>query len=155
MLARRFAPRKRINVPIYIQRRQYQLRNYVLESLFPESDRNNRIKRMEKSARKDYVNKMNEIVNECTFVCYIFFLKQFFIEGSNAAKNAVDTFKEFNVDGFNIGNKKFEGRNEAVLEGDNLYQELLNNITNEKLKSFIMKTAFFSEIINEYKNVPI
>ncbi len=82
-----------MNVPIYIQRRQYQLRNYVLESLFPESDRNNRIKRMEKSARKDYVNKMNEIVNECTFVCYIFSLKQFFIEGSNAAKNAVDTLK--------------------------------------------------------------
>jgi len=151
----RTANNEKVKIPLFIQKRQYQLRSYVLETIFPEVERTRKIASMKSNERKIFLTKMNSIVDECTCVCYIFSLKQFFREGTDAAIKAVDTFKEFNVDGFNIGNKRFEGRNNNVMEGQTLYEELLNNIKNAELKNLIERCEHYYEITERYKNVSI
>ena len=144
-----------MTVPLFIKRRQTSLRKYVNGKLFSESELKSMFKNKNKQEIKLIFNKVNEIVNECTFVCTVFSFKQIFLEGTKAASEAVDTFQELGINKINIGKKEYSGRNENVLEGKQLYDFLLDSIQNQELKQIIMDSKYFSEIIDRYKNVSL
>ena len=84
---------------------------------------------------------------------FFFLLNKFFVEGSSAAKQAVDTLNELQVDGFYIGSNYFSGRNDKVIQGDKLSELLLSTITDEKAKKLVSKSHYISEILNEYRKL--
>ena len=53
----------------------------------------------------------------------------------------------------NIGKKEYFERNDNVLEGDRLYDFLLDSIQSHELKKLISNSNYYSEIIDRYKNV--
>jgi hypothetical protein len=144
-----------MSIPLFLRRRQISLRKYVNEKLFPNSEIRMLFKDKNKQEIKIIVNKVNDIVNECTFACTIFSFKQTFLEGTKAASEAVDTFKKLGIPKMNIGKKEYFERNENVLEGKSLYNILLSSIENKELKNLINNSKYFSDIISRYKNVPI
>ena len=141
-----------MTIPLFLRRRQISLRKYVNEKLFPDSEIRILFKGKSKQEIKIIVNKVNDIVNECTFACTVFSFKQMFLEGTKAASEAVDTFKKLGIQKINIGKKEYFERNENVLEGDRLYNILLSSIENQDLKNLINNSKYFSDIINRYKN---
>jgi len=144
-----------MKIPIYIQRRLFSLRKYAYDSLYPEPVKSALFRGKSKDEIKVIAKKLISISKECGYVCYIFAMKQLFLEGTRAASIAVDTFKELGVNDFNIGKKNFADRNENVLEGKKLYEILLETITNKELQEFIQTANYFSEIIERYKSVSI
>jgi len=144
-----------MTIPLFLRRRQVSLRKYVNEKLFPYSELKILFKNKNKQEIKIIVDKVKDIVNECTFACTIFSFKQIFHEGTKAASEAVDTFKELGVHKINIGKKEYFNRNGNVLEGDHLCSFLLDSIKNQELKDLIKNSNYFSDIINRYKNVSI
>jgi len=76
-----------------------------------------------------------------------------FLEGTKAASEAVDIFKKLGVPKMNIGKKEYFERNDNVLEGDRLYDFLLDSIQSHELKKLISNSNYYSEIIDRYKNV--
>jgi len=143
-----------MNIPLFLRRRQISLRKYVNDKLFPDSELKLLFGKKNKQEIKDIVKKVNDIVNECTFACTVFSFKQTFLEGSKAAKDSVDTFKNLGILKISIGRKEYFERNENVLEGDRLYDFLLRSIESQELRSIISNSSYFSEIIERYKNVP-
>jgi hypothetical protein len=144
-----------MTIPLFLRRRQISLRKYVNEKLFPDSEIRILFKGKSKQETKTIVNKVNDIVNECTFACTVFSFKQMFLEGTKAASEAVDTFQKLGIQKISIGKKEYFERNDNVLEGDRLYKILLNSIENHELKDLINNSIFFSDIIDRYKNVSI
>jgi hypothetical protein len=106
-----------------------------------------------KEGLKIQLRRLREISDEASFVTFIFIIKKSFNEGSTAAKNAVDTFSELDVDGFRIGSKYFSGRNKNVLEGDLLAETLLKSISNPRARLLIENSKYVSDIIEAYKKV--
>jgi uncharacterized protein YutD len=144
-----------MTIPLFLRRRQISLRKYVNEKLFPDSEIRMLFKDKNKQEIKKIVNKVNDIVNECTFACTVFSFKQMFLEGTKAASEAVDTFKKLGIQKISIGKKEYYERNENVLEGDHLYNILLSSIENKELKNLIDNSRYFSDILDRYKNVSI
>ena len=144
-----------MTIPLFLRRRRISLRKYVNEKLFPDSEIRMLFKDKNKQEIKIIVNKVNDIVNECTFACTVFSFKQTFLEGTKAASEAVDTFKKLRIPKFNIGKKEYFERNDNVLEGEHLYKILLNSIENHELKNLINDSKYFSDIISRYKNASI
>jgi hypothetical protein len=95
--------------------------------------------------------RVKGIVNEASLVVFIFLLRRFFSDGTNAAIQAVDTFKELGIKSFQIGSKEFSGRNKNVMKGEKLAEKLLKTITDEDLKLLIMESKNVTQIINRYK----
>ena len=83
----------------------------------------------------------------------MFLINKFFIDGANAAKQAVDTFKELDVEGFFIGRSYFSERNEKVVQGDKISEQLLASIEDVRAKKMITESKYISEIIREYKKL--
>jgi hypothetical protein len=144
-----------MKIPIYIQRRQFSLRTYVYDSLFPSDKTKVLFNKKTAEEKASIKKKMKNIVDECSYLCFIFSIKQLFMEGTKAAENAVDTFKELGIKEFSIGKKLFRGRNKNVLEGKMLYEKMVFSIKDPNLKKIIEQTNNFYEIINRYKDVSI
>jgi hypothetical protein len=142
------------DVPQFLVKRYVSINKYVWENLFPEDFRAERLTRIQgKDKRKAEFAKMKQIADEATLVAFIFLTKQLFSEGSNAAKKAVDAFKELEIDGFYIGSTFFQGRNPNVLRGERLVTALLGYLKDERLKIMIRQSHKLSDIISEYKEI--
>ncbi len=73
------------------------------------------------------------------------------MDGTNAAKQAVDTFKELGIASFQIGSKKFADRNKNVMKGEELATKLMDSIISEELKTLINESQYVTQIIDKYK----
>ena len=140
------------NAPKYISTRFNSINNYTWKAFFPDNELNRRLKKInDKQLSKQELLRLRNIVSEASLVIFIFLLKRFFTEGSNAAKEAVDTFKFLGVEGFQIGSKYFSERNENVIQGDNLADELISIIHDHKLLDLINNSSHVYQIIEEYR----
>src|SRR5690349_19549000 len=102
--------------PKYISQRFYGINNYVWKTLFPADTLNERLRKLPtEKERSDELSRLKDIVNEASLVILIILLRSFFAEGTRAAIQAVDTFKELGIEGFQIGSKVFSERNENVM----------------------------------------
>lgn len=142
------------DAPKYISQRFSAINSYVWQSFFPDNLLNERLRRYEtEELSKSELNRLKDIANEASLVIFIFLLKRFFAEGTNAAIQAVDTFNELGVNGFQIGSKFFSGRNENVMEGQLLADTLMNTITNQELITLINDSQYVSQIVNRYRDI--
>lgn len=140
--------------PKYISTRFNSINNYTWKAFFPDNELNRRLKKInDKQLSKQELSRLKNIVSEASLVIFIFLLKRFFTEGSNAAKEAVDTFKLLGVEGFQIGSKYFSERNENVIEGENLANALISVIHDPKLLDLINNSSHVYQIIEEYKKI--
>jgi hypothetical protein len=95
---------------------------------------------------------MNDIVDECSYACFIFSLKQLFEEGAKSAAETATIFKSMGVDKFFIGKKEFSENNDNVLEGKRLYEIMLSSINDKTLKAMISESSYYSQIIDRYRD---
>lgn len=144
-----------MNIPVYIQRRMYSLNKYAYDSLYPEGVKALLFKGKSNDEIKVIAKKLIDISKECGYMCFVFSLKQLFLEGTRAASVAVDTFQELGIHEFNIGKKEFKERNDNVLEGQHLYEKMIETISNPELQEFIRSANYYSEIIDRYRDVSI
>lgn len=143
-----------IGAPKFITNRFNSVNKYVWQTLFPEKKiKELLIKLKTKAERRKEIVRLKSISDEASIVVFLFLINKFFTEGSKAAKDAVDSFKELKIDGFYIGQNFFSGRNEKVLLGDEISKKLLNSIEDEEVKNLIYKSEYVSEIIDKYKNI--
>lgn len=140
------------NAPKYISSRFYTINNYAWKAFFPDNSLNERLRKIdnEKLSKRE-LSRIKEVVSEASLAIFIFLLKRFFDEGSNAAKQAVDTFAELGIEGFQIGSKYFSGRNENVIEGDILADALLATIEDKELIELINNSKYVYQIVDRYK----
>lgn len=142
------------NAPRYVITRFYTINNYVWKAFFPENELNEKLRKMNnKDLSKKELSRIKGIVSEAALVIFIFLLKRFFTEGSNAAKKAVDVFKELDIEGFQIGSKYFSERNENVIEGDKLADALIQSIDDKDLLNLINNSTQVYQIIDRYKKL--
>jgi hypothetical protein len=142
------------NAPRFLTARYGSLNKYVQETLLPVDKLDNLRKRFKaKGELTVELKRVRDIVDEASFVTFIFVIKKSFNEGSTAAKSAVDTFSGLNVDGFRIGSKYFSGRNKYVLEGDVLAETLLRSISDPRIRSLVQDSKYMSDIMEAYKGI--
>ena len=141
------------NAPRFIAIRFYSINKSVRSSLIPEELIKKKLtQKTTKKARKEEYQRLKSISDEAAIVAFIFIFRKLLIEGSNAAKNAVDTFEQLGEKGFYIGNDFFSGRNEKVIQGEKLADKLLKSIKDKKLKQLVLDSDYMSQILREYKN---
>lgn len=142
------------NAPRYIVTRFYTINNYVWKAFFPENELNERLRKLDnKDLSKKELLRLKEIVSEASLVVFIFLLKRFFMEGSNAAKKAVDIFGELGIEGFQIGSKYFSERNKNVIEGDKLADALIATIEDKELLDLINNSNQVYQIVDRYRKI--
>lgn len=142
------------DAPRYIVTRFYTINNYVWKAFFPENELNKRLRKLDnKDLSRKELSRLKDIVSEASLVIFIFLLKRFFTEGSNAAKKAVDIFGELGIDGFQIGSKYFRERNENVIEGDKLADALLATIDDKDLLVLINNSNHVYQIVDRYRKL--
>lgn len=140
--------------PKYIAERFYAINGYVWKALFPQQQLSERLNKFKtESDKKKELARLKEIAGEASLIVLIVVLRRYFIEGTEAAKNAVDTFKEFGIEGFRIGSKFFSERNEFVMQGASLAQKLEDAIGDPELRQFIINAKYPYEVINKYKDI--
>ena len=142
------------NAPRFLISKYGSINKYIHESLIPiEKIEDVRKQFKTKEERRIEFRRLRDISDEASFVAFIFILKKSFNDGSTAAKNAVDTFRDLHVNGFKIGSKLFSGRNKNVLQGDVLAEALVASIKDSRVRALIQKSTYLSEIVEEYKKV--
>ncbi len=140
--------------PKFITTRFNSVNKYVWQSLFSEQTvKEQIIKFKSKADRKKEINRLKAISEEAATVVFLFLINKFFMEGAKAARQAVDTFKELEVDGFYIGANYFSGRNEKVVQGDIISRRLLASIGDEKAKELVVNSNYVSEILDKYRSL--
>lgn len=138
--------------PKFITSRFNSVNNYVWQTLFPEAVVKEQLKKRKTNIEKrEEIVRLKSISDEASTLVFLFLINKFFVEGAMAAKQAVDTFKELNVDGFYIGSNYFSERNEKVIQGDIISKQLIASIKDDNIKGMIAKYSYVSEIIEEYK----
>jgi hypothetical protein len=112
------------DIPRFITGRFQSVNSYVWDELFPEDKVRAILARSQtKRERRERLRELRSISEEASVAYFICDIRRFFYAGSNAAKNAVDTFKELGENEFFIGNTRFVGRNDNVTKGDQLRRE--------------------------------
>jgi hypothetical protein len=140
--------------PKFITSRFNSVHKYVWQTLFPEQLIKEKLrKKKTKEDRKKEMARFKSISEEASTLVFLFLLNKFFLEGAKAAKQAVDTFKDLNVDGFYIGGNYFSERNDKVIQGDKISQQLLDTIQDEKARNLVTQSKYIYEILNEYKKL--
>jgi hypothetical protein len=140
------------NAPKYISQRFSTVNSYTWSSFFPENSLNQRLMKFPNGQEsKAELARIRDVVNEASIVIFIFLIKRFFLDSTNAAKQAVDTFKDLGTPSFQIGSKKFADRNKNVMKGEELATQLMNSITSEELKTLINESQYVTQIIDKYK----
>jgi hypothetical protein len=138
--------------PKYISQRFYGINNYVWKTWFPGDTLNERLKKLQsEKERTDELARLKDIANEASLVILIVLLRSFFEEGTRAAIQAVDTFQELGIEGFQIGSKVFSGRNEDVMRGELLADKLEQMITTPGLSDLIKNSRYPYQVLNRYK----
>lgn len=140
------------NAPKFITNRFNSVNKYVWQTLFPEETIKEQLKRYKtKTERYKEISRLKSISEEASTIIFLFLLNRFFIEGAKAAKQAVDTFRELDVEGFYIGSNYFSGRNEKVVQGDMISEQLLASIEDERARNLVARSNYISDILNEYR----
>lgn len=140
--------------PKFIVSRYNSLNKYVWEMLVPDDLLKIQLdKKVTKAEKRKEMIRLKEISEEAAIVCFIFVVNRFFIEGSDAAIQAVDTLSELNIKGFYIGNSYFSERNDKVIQGQVLAKNLMNSLGDSKAKKLIQKSLYISDIIKEYQKL--
>lgn len=140
------------DAPKYISQRFSAINSYTWSSFFPENTLNERLRRFPKGVEsKAELARLKSIINEASLVVFIFLLKRFFSEGTNAAIQAVDTFKELGIKSFQIGTKQFADRNKNVMKGEELANQLLESLKNNEIKALVNESNYVTQIIDKYK----
>lgn len=142
------------DAPKFIIARFRGVNKYVWKTLFPENTLNKRLQKLENKelSRKELI-RIKDIVSEASVVVFIFFIKKFLVEGTTAAKQAVDTFQDLGIQGFQIGSKYFSERNENVMLGENLSIALMESISDKDLTNLINESKSVNEIMDRYKRI--
>ena len=142
------------NCPRYISSRYSRLYSYMWESLFNDEYRRKIIIKInKKDTRQEVFNQMKDITAEATLLTQIFITKKLFTDGAQAAKIAVDTFKELDISSFNIGKTCFKKRNENVIRGDVLARELIKSFQNTQISNLLKEINYISDIIKKYEKI--
>ncbi|NOZ45841.1 MAG: hypothetical protein GXO79_03575 [Chlorobi bacterium] len=138
--------------PRFITNRFNSVNKYVWETLIPEQTRKELIgKKDSKKDRKEEFARLRGISNEASTVVFVFLLNKLFNDGSKAAKHAVDTFKDLDVDGFYIGSNFFSGRNEKVMQGEIIAKKLIDSLGESPAKKLVIESNYIYQIMDEYK----
>jgi len=140
--------------PQFITARFNSVHKYVWQTLITEQIiKEKLIKKKTKAERRKEIARLKSISEEASTLIFLFLLNKFFLEGAKAAKQAVDTFKDLKVEGFYIGGNYFSERNDKVIQGDKISQQLLNTIHDEKARNLVTHSNYVYEILNEYKKL--
>jgi hypothetical protein len=137
--------------PKYLNDRSGSLRSYVQEVLFPDRVRDLILRRASKGEKKRTITEIASVVEEATLLAYVFVTHRTFIEGSKAAKNAVDTFEELGVPGFYLGTTYFSRRNEAVILGDKLAEQMLAEL-DDTAREIILRSEKLYQVLEPYRD---
>jgi len=141
------------SAPRYLTRQYGALNSYVWEGVFPRESRNRTLYKIkDESKRKERLARMKDVVDEATLLTFIFVTRKVLMEGTEAAKKAVDTLKSIGIKEFYLGKAKFSGRNENVMQGERLAKKLFSSLNND-MQELISNSNFISDIINKYKDV--
>lgn len=139
-------------LPKFITTRFQSTSNYVWETLFPKHRLDYLLyKYKSKKERREQYRRFRIVSEEAALMVFIFELNRFFLEGSKAAKNAVDTFRELQVEGFYIGKTLFKDRNENVMMGEKIAESLIQEIKNDEMKKLITGSKHYGEILDYYR----
>lgn len=142
------------DAPKFITARFNSVNKYVWQTLFPElTVKEQIIKFKSKAERKKEISRLKGISEEASTIVFLFLLNKFFTEGSKAARQAVDIFKDLGVDGFFIGGNYFSERNEKVIQGDKISENLLASIKDDKAKELVTNSKYVSEILDKYRSL--
>ena len=129
------------------------MNKYVRETLLPEQKIKEQLRKFPtKPEKQEEMSRLKAIAEEASIIVFLFLINKFFIEGSKAASNAVDTFKGLGVDGFYIGKSYFHERNENVVQGYNISKKLLESIEDHEVKELVVSSHSVYEILERYKN---
>lgn len=140
--------------PKFITNRFSSINKYVWQTMFPEQTIKERLIKYEtKVERRKEIARLKSISEEASTLVFLFLLNKLFLEGAKAAKQAVDTFKGLNVDGFYIGGNYFSGRNEKVIQGDKISEQLIAAIQDEKARNLVTQSKYIYEILDEYRKL--
>ncbi|TPD67280.1 hypothetical protein [Flavobacterium microcysteis] len=140
------------DAPKFISQRFAAINSYVWNVFFPGSTLNKHLRRLETQKQRQLeLRRLKKIINEASIAVMIFYLKKFFIEGTEAAIKAVDTFFDFGIEGFQIGSKYFSGRNENVLAGQKLAVTLMESIDDQELLKLINNSKYANQIVERYR----
>lgn len=139
------------NSPKYLRDRFFQLRSYVWYELFPKDQFLRKLNYYQsKKEKKAFRIRAKNIVDEATYMMLIFVMKKFFADGTKVAQEAVDIFRDLDIDGFIIGGKEYQKRNENVMLGEKLSQILYDSLSPE-VKELIKDKNYPHEIVSMYK----
>ena len=99
---------------------------------------------------KDYLHRISKPnLQRIQMVASLKSLDEFLRDGTEAAILSVDAFAELGVAGFRIGTEHFEGRNEAVMRGATLSQNLRRSIEDPELLGFIESGQTLRDVVVE------
>ena len=140
------------DAPKFISQRFAAINSYVWNAFFPASSLNKHLRRLDTQQQREVeLRRLKKIVSEASIAVLIFSLKKFFIDGTEAAIKAVDTFSEFGIEGFQIGSKYFSERNENVLAGQKLADALIDTIDDPELLDLINNSKYANQIVDRYR----
>ena len=140
------------DAPKFISQRFAAINSYVWNVFFPASSLNKHLRKLETQQQRELeLRRLKKIVNEASIAVLIFSLKKFFIEGTEAAIKAVDTFSDFGIEGFQIGSKYFSERNDNVLAGQKLADALIATIDDKELLDLINNSRYANQIVDRYR----
>jgi len=140
------------DAPKFISQRFATVKGYVWFAFFPENSLNKYLKKIEGDKnRKKELKRLQDIIDEASTIILIFLLKRFFEDGTERAKAAVDTLKDLEIPGFQIGSRFFSERNDNVMQGKRLAKALMQTVENEELVALINNSKTIQPIMNRYR----
>ena len=128
----------------YFQPRRPQNKSHREEAILAKDLVREALHGTEKNAKNKCAKADLQRIQIVTFVKT---LDEFLRDGTEAAIRSVDAFSELGVKGFQIGTERFEGRNEAVMRGDNLSQRLRRTIEDPELLSVIESRQTLRDVV--------
>ncbi|MBK7143608.1 MAG: hypothetical protein IPH75_16215 [bacterium] len=128
-----------------------QLRAHVRAELFPHgylpaTDRA-RLSQLEQVERME---RARSLVNEATVVAFVFVISRFLSRGTDMAKATVDLLRESGIPRFTIGSVEYAERNENVMMGQVLAEQLIQSLPTE-LRAFLVGKKYLYEVLMPYK----
>ncbi|HPT72842.1 MAG TPA: hypothetical protein PLE74_11255 [Candidatus Cloacimonadota bacterium] len=135
--------------PLFLRKRFSSLRDYTGKLLYDHA-------RVKYSKDHLYWKKGNDsrrakIIDQAALAYFIVLQKTFYERTTDASKETVKCFKEFDIPEFVIGSAKFHENSEDVLRGDLLAEALFECITDENVKCIVNEVKYVQDIVDHFK----
>jgi hypothetical protein len=138
--------------PRFISSKFGYTRSYVWERLFPDDYRKRALQGIrDKEMRKEKMKNMRRLSDEAALLVFIFDVHNYLEEGTRDAELSVDTLKSLGVNGYKIGSSLFSERNENVMMGQTLADEMIRQLGGEEFASTLKQYKDHHDIISEYE----